>query len=184
MQILCTNGFKSVMTELVPALERENGNKPALRWGSTAALLDALAGGASGDIVILTHEAIDSLMDQVKAVAGSRVDLARSGIGIAVCKGAGKPDISSPDALKRALLAARSVAIRQTGVSGIYFPALLERLGINEQMKGKLVMPEGNVVIGESLPAAARSSAFRRSASSCRLPVSRSSGRCPRPCRR
>lgn len=106
-------------------------------------------GCARGDIVILTHEAIDSLIGQGKAVAGSRLDLGRSVIGIAVRKGAGKPDISSPDALKRALLAAKSVAMRRTGVSRIYFPTLLERLGIREQMKGKRVMPEGEVAIGE-----------------------------------
>jgi molybdate transport system substrate-binding protein len=79
------------------------------------ALVDALADGAGADIVILTREAIDHLIGQRKAVAGSCVGLARSGIGIAVRKGARKPDISSPDALKRALLAAKSVALRGSG---------------------------------------------------------------------
>ena len=149
MEIFCTNGLKSVMTELVPALERQGGSKVALTWGSTVALVEEIAAGARGDIAILTREAIDELAGQRKAVAGSRVDLARSGIGIAVRKGAHRPDISSPQALRQALLAAGSVAHSRTGQSGIYFPTVLERLGISEQMKPKLVVPEGGVPIGD-----------------------------------
>ena len=82
-------------------------------------------------------------------VAGSRVDLARSGIGIAVRKGARKPDIGTPDALKQALLAAKSVAHSKTGMSGIYFPTVLARLGIADAMKSKIVMPEPGTPVGE-----------------------------------
>ena len=149
MQILCTNGLKSVMTELVPTLQRQSGSGLALTWGSTVALAKEIAAGARGDIAILTREAIDDLVKAGKAVVGSRVDLARSGIGLAVRKGARKPDISSPDALRHALLAANTVAHSKAGQSGIYFPTVLERLGISEQMKPKLVVPEGGVPIGE-----------------------------------
>ena len=149
MEILCTNGLKSVMTELAPTLRRPSGSEVALTWGSTVALAKEIAAGASGDIAILTREAIDDLVADGKAVTGSRVDLARSGIGVAVRKGARKPDISSPDALRHALLAANTVAHSKTGQSGIYFPTVLERLGISEQMKPKLVVPEGGVPIGE-----------------------------------
>jgi molybdate transport system substrate-binding protein len=149
MEILCTNGLKSVMTELVPTLERDGGSKPVLTWGSTVALVTSLAAGAAGDIAILTHEAIDDLIAQGKAVAGSRVDLARSGIGLAVRKGADKPDIGSPEALRRTLLDAESVALSKTGQSGIYFPTVLARLGISEQMQTKLVVPEAGAPIGE-----------------------------------
>jgi molybdate transport system substrate-binding protein len=149
MEILCTNGVKTVISELVPALERESGSKLALTWGSTVALAKDIAAGARGDIAVLTGEAIDDFIRDGKAVAGSRVDLARSGIGLAVRKGATKPDISSPDALKRALLAAQSVGLSKTGQSGIYFPTVLERLGIREQMQSKLVVPEAGTPIGE-----------------------------------
>jgi molybdate transport system substrate-binding protein len=149
MEILCTNGLKSVMTELAPTLRRPSGSEVVLTWGSTVALAKEIAAGASGDIAILTREAIDDLVADGKAAAGSRVDLARSGIGVAVRKGARKPDISSPDALRHALLAASTVAHSKTGQSGIYFPTVLERLGISEQMKPKLVVPEGGVPIGE-----------------------------------
>ena len=148
-RILCTNGLKSVMTELVPTLQRQSGSEVALTWGSTVALAKEIAAGARGDIAILTREAIDDLVKAGKAVVGSRVDLARSGIGLAVRKGARKPDISSPDELRHALLAANTVAHSKAGQSGIYFPTVLERLGISEQMKPKLVVPEGGVPIGE-----------------------------------
>src|SRR5262245_58696957 len=118
MDILCTNGVKSVMLELVPAFEGARNTKIAVTWGSTNALLKDIKGGASADVAVLTGEAIDELIEQGKAIAGSRVDLARSRIGVAVRKGAKHPDIVSPEALKRALIAASSVAHSMTGLSG------------------------------------------------------------------
>jgi molybdate transport system substrate-binding protein len=149
MEILCTNGVKSVMLDLIPAFERAGNTKVAITWGSTNALLKDLESGAGGDVAILTAEAIDALIKQGKAVAGSRVDLARSGIGVAVRKGAKRPDIASPEALKRALLAAKSVAHSKTGLSGIYFPTVLSRLGIADQMTSKIVIPDPGTPVGE-----------------------------------
>jgi len=149
MEILCTNGVKSVMLDLIPAFERAGNTKVATTWGSTNALLRDLESGAGGDVAILTAEAIDALIKQGKAVAGSRVDLARSGIGVAVRKGAKRPDIASPEALKRALLAAKSVAHSKTGLSGIYFPTVLSRLGIADQMTSKIVIPDPGTPVGE-----------------------------------
>jgi len=151
MKLLCSNGVKAVLLELIPQPERSTGTKLAITWASTAMLLDQIKGGADGDLTILTAEAIDALIAQGKLVAGSRVDLARSAIGIAVRQGAKKPDISSPAALKAALLAAKSICYSRTGISGIYFPTVLERLGIAEAMQGKIVIPEvgmvGDVVV-------------------------------------
>jgi molybdate transport system substrate-binding protein len=149
MKVLCTNGMKSVMVELAPEFERSTGGKVVIAWGSAGTLLKELEAGAGGDVAILTAEAIDGLIAGGKIVAGSRVDLARSGIGIAVRKGAGKPDIASPEALKRALLAARSIAHSKAGMSGIYFPTVLARLGIAEETKGKIVMPDPGTPVGE-----------------------------------
>src|SRR5215470_977101 len=149
MKVLCTNGLKTVMLDLVPAFERISGTKPQITWGSTNGLIKELDGGAAADLVILTAEAIDDLIKRGKVVAGSRVDLARSGIGVAVRRGARKPDIGTPEALKKALLAAKSVAHSKTGMSGIYFPTVLARLGIAEQMKSKIVMPDPGTPVGE-----------------------------------
>jgi molybdate transport system substrate-binding protein len=149
MKVLCTNGLKTVMLDLAPAFERTSGTKLTITWGSAAGLVKELEAGAAADLVILTAEAIDDLIKRDKVVAGSRVDLARSGIGIAVRKGANKPDIGSPDALKQTLLAAKSVAHSKTGMSGIYFPTVLARLGITDAMKSKIVMPEPGTPVGD-----------------------------------
>src|SRR5437588_62221 len=149
MKILCTNGLKSVMLDLEPTLQGKSATRPMLVWGSTVGLAKDIADGSDGDLAILTAEAIDDLIRRGKASAGSRVDLARSGIGVAVRKDAAKPDIASPEALKRALLAARSVSHSKTGQSGIYFATVLAKLGISEAMQAKLVVPEGGIPIGE-----------------------------------
>ena len=149
MEVLCTNGVKSVMLDLIPTFERERGVKIAVSWGSTQALLKDVQSGARGDLAILTDEAIDALMEHGKVNAGSRIDLARSGIGVAVRKGAKRPDIASPEALKRTLLAAKAIAHSKTGLSGIYFPTVLARLGIADEMKGKIVIPDAGTPVGE-----------------------------------
>src|SRR5919201_2605563 len=149
MHVLCTNGVKSVLLELIPAFERARDAKLAVTWGSTQALLKDLETGAGGDVAILTAEAIDDLTKQGKVKSGSRVDLARSGIGVAVRRGAKWPDIASPEALKRALLAAKSVAHSKTGLSGLYFPTVLSRLGIADQMTSKIVIPDPGTPVGE-----------------------------------
>src|SRR5499427_4586294 len=137
MKAICTNGVKTLLLDLMPAFERKGGAKPAINWGATA------------NLVILTAESIDDLSRKGMVVAGSRVDIASSGIGLAVRKGASKPDISTPDALKAALLTAKSVSHSKSGMSGIYFPTVLARLGIAEQMKSKIVMPEPGTPVGE-----------------------------------
>ena len=149
MDILCTNGVKSVMLELLPEFERARSTKIAVTWGSTNALLKDIKAGLGGDVAVLTAEAVDELIDQGKAVAGSRVDLARSRIGVAVRKGAKQPDIASPEALKRALIAASSVAHSTTGLSGLYFPTVLARLGIADAMQSKIVIPDPGTAVGE-----------------------------------
>jgi molybdate transport system substrate-binding protein len=150
MKIFCTNGLKTLLRDLVPAFERDSKTKVIIAWGATNALLKQLESGhADGDLAILTAEAIDGLISQGKVVGGSRIDIASSGIGLAVRKGAGKPDIGSPDALKKALLAAKSVAHSKVGLSGIYFPTVLARLGIAEELRGKIVLPEPGTPVGE-----------------------------------
>jgi molybdate transport system substrate-binding protein len=149
MRVLCTNGLKTVMLDLAPAFERTCGTKLTITWGSTNGLLKELDAGAIGDLAILTADVIDDLIKRGKVAAGSRVDLARSGIGIAVRKGARKPSIGTPEELKQALLAASSVAHSKTGLSGIYFPTVLARLGIADAMKSKIVMPEPGNPVGE-----------------------------------
>jgi molybdate transport system substrate-binding protein len=149
MKGLFSNGVKAVVLDLLPEFERANGVTPAITWASTNMLMDEIRNGAIGDLAILTDEAIDDLIRQGKMVAGSRVDLVRSAIGIAVRQGASKPDIGSPAALKQTLLAARAISYSKTGISGVYFPTVLERLGIAELVASKVLIPPTGVPVGE-----------------------------------
>jgi molybdate transport system substrate-binding protein len=111
---------------------------------ATQALLKAIAGGETADVVILTDEGIAQLAAQGK-LAGKAQALGRSGVGIAVRAGAPKPDIKTLDALKRALLAADSVAHSRMGASGLYFAGLLERLGLADRLKKRVIVEKGPV---------------------------------------
>jgi molybdate transport system substrate-binding protein len=148
MKLLCSNGVKAVLLELLPAFERERGEKAQITWASTNMLMEEIGQGASGDLTILTDEAIDDLIRRGKIKPGSRVDLARSAIGIAVRRGTPRPDIGSAEAFRRTLLAARTVCYSKTGISGLYFPTVLERLGIVDAMKSKIVLPQPGVPVG------------------------------------
>ena len=149
MKGLFSNGVKAVVLDLLPEFERANGVTPVITWASTNMLIEEISKGATGDLAILTDEAIDGLIGQGKMVAGSRVDLVRSAIGIAVRQGAPKPDIGSAAALKQALLSARTISYSKTGISGVYFPTVLERLGIAEQVAAKVLIPPSGVPVGE-----------------------------------
>jgi len=118
-----------------------------VEFHATQALLKSIAEGASADVVILTAEGIDSLVRQGKVLAATRVEMGSSGVGIAVRAGARKPDISTVDALKRALLNAQSVGHSRMGASGIYFAQLLERLGLVERLKKRVIVEKGPVAV-------------------------------------
>jgi molybdate transport system substrate-binding protein len=148
MKGLFSNGVKAVVVELLPEFERAGGEKVDILWASTNMLMDEIAKGATGDLAILTDDAIDALIRVGKMVAGSRVDIARSAIGLAVRQGAPKPDISTAEALKKALLDAPAIAYSKTGISGVYFPTVLERLGIADAVKAKVVIPPPGVPVG------------------------------------
>jgi len=149
MKGLFSNGVKAVLLDLLPEFERTSGTTRSITWGSTAMLMGEIGKGASGDLAILSDEAIDDLIRQGRIISGSRVDLARSAIGIAVRKGAPKPDIGSADALKNTLISARTISYSKTGISGVYFPTVLERLGIAAQVAAKAVIPTPGVLVGD-----------------------------------
>jgi molybdate transport system substrate-binding protein len=139
--VRCTNGIKESMIELVPAFERAHDVRIAVTFGSTKIIMDDIEAGAAADLLILTAEAIDELTSRGKVAAGSRVDVAKSGIGVAVRAGAPRPDIGTPEALRRALLAARTVGYSKVGASGIYTAdVLIPRLGLTEEMKSRAVL--------------------------------------------
>jgi molybdate transport system substrate-binding protein len=135
--VLSTLALKGALQDTVADL--------AVEYHATQALLKSIGEGASADVVILTAEGIDQLAGQGKVLTASRVEVGSSGVGIAVRSGAPKPDIATLDALKRALLDAASVAHSRQGWSGIYFAQLLERLGIAERLKKRVIVEKGPV---------------------------------------
>jgi molybdate transport system substrate-binding protein len=144
LTIYSTIGVRSAAEQLFETFEKTSGHKLVVTWGTAPMLVKRIEGGETADVLILSRAGIDQLSKQGKIAPGSDVTLAGSGVAIAVKAGAPKPDISTPDALKRALLAAKSIAYSEPsagGASGVYFAKLLERMGIAEAMKPKTKYP-------------------------------------------
>jgi molybdate transport system substrate-binding protein len=141
---LSTIALQSVAEDLLPKFEKASGHKPSVSFGLGVAVAKRIEDGEAADIVLAPRSAIDGLLKAGKLAQGSDVTLARSGVGVAVRKGAPRPDISTPDALKRTLLAARAISYSNPaygGASGVHFGKVLERLGIAEEMKAKTRFP-------------------------------------------
>jgi molybdate transport system substrate-binding protein len=137
INVLSTNALKTVLEDLGPKFEQSSGHKLAITWGTAAQLKVQIEKGAAFDVAVITDAGADDLIKQGKLA--SRTALARSGIAVAVKKGAPKPDLRSVDDFKKMLLAAKSIAWVEQGASGIYLKGLFERLGVTEQIKGKLI---------------------------------------------
>jgi molybdate transport system substrate-binding protein len=144
LTIFSTIGVRSAAEELFREFEKTSGHKLAVVWGTAPMLVKRIEGGETADVLILSRAGIDQLRKLGKIAPGSDVALAGSGVAIAVKAGAPKPDISTPEALKRTLLAAKSIAYSEPsagGASGVYFAKLLERMGIADAMKPKTKYP-------------------------------------------
>ena len=140
IKVMASAAFKEAYLELVPEFERTAGHKVMTMWVPSVQMMSRLKGGEIVDLVILSADSLDEL---IKAgIVAERFDLAKSGIGVAVRAGAPKPDISSGEALKRAVLAAKSI-VYSTGPSGIYLAGLFQRMGIAEELKPKIKQVQG-----------------------------------------
>jgi molybdate transport system substrate-binding protein len=155
VRVMISGGLTAAYNALVPEFERATGHKVITAYGPSMgttvnAIPVRLERGEPADVLIMVGYALDSLIKQGKVVADSRVELVKSPIGIAVKAGAPKPDISSPDAVKRALLAAGSIAYSDSA-SGVYVSTeMFEKLGIVDAMKDKAkkipATPVGEIV--------------------------------------
>jgi molybdate transport system substrate-binding protein len=149
IKVLTAGAFKQVLLALVPAFERQSGHKVMLANDTVGALSKRIADGEAFDVAVLTPGAVKELSGKGKLVAASSVNLARVGVGVMVRSGAPKPDISTVEAFKRALLAAKSVAYidpASGGSSGIYVATLLDKLGIAAEIKPKARLKQGGYV--------------------------------------
>jgi molybdate transport system substrate-binding protein len=146
VKILCASGMREVVSELQPPLERTTGNRVTVNFGEAGDLRKRIQGGENVDVVVMPRVVLDQVLSDRNIVNGTIVDLAQSSMGIGVRADAAKPDISSADGLKRALLAARSIAVTDPasgGVAGVYIADVFQRLGIAEQLKPKLRLTRG-----------------------------------------
>jgi molybdate transport system substrate-binding protein len=148
IRVMAPNAVRETYLELVPQFEKASGHKVVTTWSGTADLMKRLKGGESADLVIIGTDSLDELIKLGKIQPGSRVDFVKSGVGVAVRAGAPRPDISSGDGVKRALLSASSIGY-STGPSGVYLDGLFQRMGIADQLKPKLKRPPSGASVGE-----------------------------------
>ena len=140
-----STAIKSATDELLPTFERVNGHSIRASYAPSGALVPRFNRGEPVDVFLTDAPALDELIKQGK-IAGARIDLARTGIGIAVRKGAPKPDVSSPEALRRALLAARAVGHASPAggsITGGHIMRMFEKLGIADQITPKTKLSMG-----------------------------------------
>jgi molybdate transport system substrate-binding protein len=142
IRVQCTNGLKSVLTAVKDDLLHQCDIELVAEFGSTKKLGEMIAAGEVGDVVILTDEAIDALIDRSRLAPG-RIDIARSFIGVAVRKGFPHPDIETKATFIQTLKSARSISRSRLGISGLHIASMLEQLGLAEELAPKIKVYDG-----------------------------------------
>lgn len=146
VKVLTSVALTSALDELAPQFERATGNKLTIGYSLIADIRKRILEGESADVIILSRPVLDELQKQDKIAAGTITNIAGTAVSVAARAGAPKPDMSSVDAFKRSLLAAKSIVYADPakgGASGVYFARVLDRLGIAEQMKPKTILVPG-----------------------------------------
>ena len=138
---------RSVLADIVDLFRKAGDRDVSIESAGGIDAAKRVQAGEAFDVVVLAADAIDKLIAAGHVVGGSKVDLVRSGVAIAVRQGAPRPDVSSEDALRRAVAAARSVSY-STGPSGVYLAKLFERWGLGESLKEKIVQAPPGVPVG------------------------------------
>ena len=154
IKVFSTVGVKSVLEELIPKFEKQSGHKLTVTWSTAALLAKRVAAGEQADALILIKSNIESLSKEGKIAPGTATLFAQSIFAVGVKAGAPKPDISSADALKKTLLAAKAISYSDPatgGASGVYIAKQIERMGITDQMKGKTKHPPSGGLSGTLL---------------------------------
>jgi molybdate transport system substrate-binding protein len=143
IHILCSNGIRGAMEKLLPQYEHSMGRPIKVKFGPSANFKQAIQGGEQFDLAILTPQIIEDLIKEGKMAAGSHADIATTGVGFAVRAGAPKPDVSTPEAIKQTLLKAKSIGYVKIGAGTPAIMAMLNTLGINDQVQNKVVFQPG-----------------------------------------
>ena len=148
IKVIGSPGTREPYTLLLAGFEKATGHKVATTWGGVNAVAKLIADGEIADVIMLPAPQIDDLIKLGKLVAETRVNVATSGVGVAIRAGAPKIDASSSDGIRRALLAAKTIAY-SAGPSGVHIERLIAKWGLTDQLKAKIVPPIPNVPIGE-----------------------------------
>ena len=146
IKVLSTGNMQSILGALTPDFESATGYKLVIEYGSTPKMKTRVESGEAADLTINERYVLDDLLKQGHVEAGTLIDIARSPLGVGVRSGAQKPDISTPEAFKRALLAADSIAYPDPSggaQDGTYFAGLLMRMGIADELKPKIKLTQG-----------------------------------------
>jgi molybdate transport system substrate-binding protein len=154
IKVFATVGVKSVLEEIIPKFEKATGNKVAIAWSTAALLMKRVQAGEQADALILIKGNIETLQKEGKIVPGTDVIFTKSIFAVGIKAGAPKPDISTPEAFKKALLASKAVSYTNPttgGASGVYTAKQIEKMGITEQMKGKTKHPPSGGFSGSLL---------------------------------
>src|SRR5262249_16677131 len=149
IKVLTAGAYKGVLVALIPEFEKSTGHKVVLDDDTTGVLLDRINGGEAFDVAVITPKVVGDLAKAGKIAPDSVVNLARVGVGVVVKEGAPVPDVSTVEAFKQAVLAAKSVAYidpASGGSSGIYLTQLFEKMGIADQVKPKAKLKQGGYV--------------------------------------
>jgi molybdate transport system substrate-binding protein len=150
IKLLGPVSLRSVLPSLLPQFETSSGHKVTVGYATLGAITKRLVEGEAADVAMVSPEQNEELQKQGKLLAGSRAEIARVGFTVFVKKGAPKPDVGSVDALKRTLLAAKSIALGDPaagGGAGVYTAGLMQRLGLAADIKGRTrLVPSGTEV--------------------------------------
>ncbi|AMN42837.1 molybdate ABC transporter substrate-binding protein [Rhodoplanes sp. Z2-YC6860] len=159
IKVISANGMRDVIADTKAPFESATGHRLTVTVVETGEIRRRVLGGENFDVIIVPRTAADDLEQRGKIVPGTTVALIRVDFGLAVASDGPRPEVSTPEDLKRTLLAAKTVLItdpKTGGVSGVHFMEVLDKLGITEQMKDKLVPSTGGqfharrVVSGEA----------------------------------
>jgi len=151
IRVLCTNGVKAVVEELIPRFEKDSGDKISIQFEPSTQLRKRVDAGEAFDVVIMTTTLIDEEIKGGKLAADSRTFLARSGLGVSIRSGAKKPNIATVNAFKSALLAADSITYATQGASAAPFEVLVAKLGITSALKPKYNLRPTAAEVGEAV---------------------------------
>jgi molybdate transport system substrate-binding protein len=151
IKVLCTNGVRAVVEDLLPKFERDSGDKVTILFEPSTQLRKRVEAGEAFDLVIMTTTLIDEEIKSGKLAADSRTFLARSGLGVSIRSGAKKPNIATVNAFKSALLNADSITYATQGASAAPFEVLVAKLGITSQLKPKYNLRPTAAEVGEAV---------------------------------